>query len=127
MYSPVANNCGDIVDAFEGLLNDEYGLPWRGDAARKYGRQEVRVGPEGEAKHYVFEIDGEFLADYDDGQFITIDLSFDQFCDANHEAGLVPVSYGPALQLADEQIRILPPGDARLAQYMSIKDFYGRL
>ena len=103
----IAQNCGTIVDTFEGLLNDRAGLPWRGEFDGNYGRCHIRVGPNGEEKHYIFVIDGIFLDEFEQGDAVWIDLSFDQFNDQNKSKGIVEVSYGEASSLSP--VKILGP------------------
>lgn len=112
----VTNNCGAIVDSFEGHLNDTAGLPWS-DIPVPYGRAEVRVGEDGKQKHYVFYIDGTYLEDYQPREEVIIDLSFDQFCKENLEQGEVSVSYGACEDTESEKFRVMGPGDDRLKQY----------
>lgn len=124
-YRPVQGSCGDIIDRLENLLVDEAGLPYRdADVTDKYGRRHVRVGPNGEEKHYVLEINGGLLEEFDAGDTIWVDLSFDQFNDTNKRTEDVPieVSYGEKSALST--LRIMPPDDARRAeQYQTVGEF----
>lgn len=123
-YSDITNNCGSIVDDFVGFLQDECGLSWHAPVADMYGRIEVRVGPNGEQKHYVFEIDGQLLDGCIAGEDIWIDLSFDQFNDTNKQNGVVDVSYGPKKSI--EPVQIITPSDARRGRYMTIGEFFSK-
>ena len=120
----IAQNCGDVADTLEGILIDDYGLPYQNrEAAEKYRRREVRVGLNGEEKHYVFEIDGVFVSG-STGTLIWVDASFDQFNYHNEERGIVDISYGSRAQL--DAVRVMPPSDARRKeQYMEIGEFFG--
>lgn len=120
----IVNNCGEIIDYFEGLLHDYCDLPWTGDITEKYGKKHVRVGPNGEEKHYVFSIDSSLLMEYENGKDIWIDLSFDQFNSKNKERGLVEISYGSKENL--DKIQILKPdNNKRKVRYSLPREIYG--
>lgn len=103
----ITQNCGEIIDVFEGLLNDECGLPWDSEYADRYYRSQVRVGPNREEKHYIFIIDSGLVEGFESGGEVWIDLSFDQFNTSNYNAGIVTVEYGSREQL--DKIRIIGP------------------
>lgn len=114
----IVHNCGEIADAFEGYLIDYCDLPYRGEITEKYGVRHIRVGPSGKEKHYIFTIDGSLVEGYKAGEEIWIDLSFDQFCDENKEAGPIDYSYGPRDTL--KEIQVIPPNDSRRSRYSYI-------
>lgn len=117
----IQGNCGKIADIFEGYLIDFCGLPYKEkEYTGKYGVMHIRVGPNGEEKHFIFYIDGEFIDGYFPGEEILIDLSFDQFNDTNKQSGKVSISYGTKEEL--DKIRILKPDDDRLSSYSRIGD-----
>jgi len=93
-HSPIRGNCGKIVDSFEGFLIDNCNLPYTGDFVDEYGVRHVRVGPNGEEKHFIFQINGHFVQEFADFETIWIDLSFDQFNNSNKKQDYVQVSYG---------------------------------
>lgn len=115
-FSSIRGNCGKIADRFESFLIDYEGLPYREkEFTDKYGVRHVRVGPNGEEKHFLFIIDGLFIKKYFKGEDIWIDLSFDQFNDKNKENELVSVSFGSKDSI--DNVRIMKPDDNRLSQY----------
>ncbi len=121
-FKPVQGNCGKIADRFTGYLIDYVNLPYKNrEIVDKYGVKHIRVGPEGEEKHFVFFIDGHFIEDYSTGDEIIIDLSFDQFNEENKEKELVSVSYGKKEKL--DKIRIMNPYDNRLNQYILVSEY----
>lgn len=122
-FKPVQGNCGKIVDRFEGYMIDECGLSYKDKSVtEKYGVKHIRVGPNGEEKHFVFYIDGKFIQNYNSNQTIIIDLSFDQFNNMNKNQGCVSISYGKKKNL--DKIRIMKPKDNRLdEQYRSVSEF----
>jgi len=117
-FGSVQGNCGKIADRFEGYLIDYCDLPYEGNIVDKYGVIHIRVGPNGEEKHFIFYIDGEIVEGYFPREEILIDLSFDQFNDSNKENGEVSVSYGKEEEI--DNIRIMKPDDDRLTAYSRI-------
>lgn len=115
VFNDVQGNCGKIADKFEGYLIDECNLPYDGEHIDKYGVRHIRVGPDGQEKHFIFYIEGEFIEGYFPGEEIYIDLSFDQFNDKNKNLGKVTVSYGKKENL--DKLRIMKPDDSRLSKY----------
>jgi len=111
----IQGNCGKIADEFEGYLIDYCGLPYTGEIVNNYGVMHIRVGPNGEEKHFVFYIDGKYVEGYFEGEEIFVDLSFDQFNNKNKKLNLVSVSYGKKEDI--DKIRIMKPDDDRLSAY----------
>lgn len=104
-FKTVFQNCGEIIDTFEALLIDEGGLPYSDKSITElYGVQEVRVGPNGEEKHYIFYIDGRFIEGRESGEEIWVDLSFDQFNETNFREGKIEISKGEKEILEDIRI-----------------------
>lgn len=122
-YAKIQGNCGKIADEFEGHLIDYCGLPYTGEIVDDYGVMKIRVGPNGEEKHFVFYINGKLIKNYNSDEKIIIDLSFDQFNNKNKNQGNVSISYGEKKNL--DKIRIMNSSDNRLKeQYMSIRKFF---
>lgn len=125
-FKHIYNNCGEIADRLEAYLIDDYGLPYGKEFAELYGRREVRVGRNGEEKHYVFEIHGEIIKEFQDGQVYWVDASFDQFCNKNKSLERTSVSYGSQSDI--DSVRILSPTDARRkTQYLTIAEYMSEL
>lgn len=103
-YTKIQGNCGKIADEFEGYLIDYCGLPHTGEIIDDYGVVHIRVGPNGEEKHFVFYIDGKYVKGFFEGEEILIDLSFDQFNKTNKDKGKVNVSYGKKENIDDDRL-----------------------
>ncbi len=117
-YNTIQGNCGKIADEFEGHLIDFCGLPYTGEVVNHFGVIHIRVGPNGEEKHFVFYIDGKYVEGFFKGEEILIDLSFDQFNKSNKKSGKVNVSYGQKENI--DSVRIMKPDDNRLTAYSFI-------
>lgn len=111
----------DIVGACDTMcirLQDR--LRFQENIPREAGTiQEQRIGPDGEENHYVCIIDPEYV-DSVTGT-VWVDMSLDQFCDANKEAGHVSVSLGPEETI--ESIRLMLPDDQRRDVYQKSTDW----
>lgn len=115
------HNCGDICDRFISILIDKYGLPFHGGSEDKYCIRNIRVGPSGEEKHYIVQIDGALLKEFEKGDSIWIDLSLDQFNDKNLNRNKVDISYGSKEDI--ENIQVISETDERRCRYQSIDEY----
>lgn len=97
--------CDEVNELIGELLIDE-GLPHSREA---YELRHVRVGPDGEERHYVCAIPGKFIADAPDDADVYVDAALTQFSEAARERGRVDASVGPREEIPE--VVIAPPGD----------------
>lgn len=74
------------------ILKNEYEL-----TDKQVSVKEVRVGKSGTIRHYVVKLNADCVSEYysDSLGSILIDVTLDQYCDANYENGNVRTSFGP--------------------------------
>lgn len=119
----VQGNCGEIIDHLSNLLIEREMVPYPLPDDLVFQRRHVRVGPNGEEKHYVLELSGSLVKDTPNNGTILVDASFDQFNERNAKSNQVEVSYGkrPGLR----EVRVLLPGERRRkSQYQTVGEFF---
>jgi hypothetical protein len=70
--------------------------------------KEVRVGKSGTIRHYVVKLHAHCVSEYNSENCnigsILIDVTLDQYCDSNYDAGDVRTSFGPQNSINDINI-----------------------